>query len=60
MMNEHSSRGAMIQGSMHNNSGPPRPCDKESALLLAEETYVGLMVRFAAVRDEEILQIDSF
>jgi len=43
-----------IQGSMHNNSGPPRPCDKESALLSAEETYVGLMVRFSAVRDEEI------
>ena len=60
MMNEHSSRGAMIRGSMHNNSGPPRPRDKESALLSAEEMYVGLMVKFAAARDEEILQIESF
>jgi len=60
MMNEHSSRGAKIWGSMHKNSGPLRPCDKESALLLAQEMYVGLMVRFAAARDEEILQNDSF
>ena len=60
MMNKHNSRGATIWGSMHNDSGPLRPRDKGSALLMAEGTYVGSMVKFAAVRDEEILQIESF